>query len=240
MRINDFILKIRRHETPFYDWVYRCAKKIIIFNIPSIRPIYGSLYGLIRIIRSMWWWFTCKFFYEPIFKSQCVSVGKNFQLLRSLNQGLPYLGGKVFIEIGDNVRLSSKIAITGNKIFDRPTLRIGNNTYIAGGANIGVAKEISIGDNCYIGDAIIFDNDGHPIDHIKRRQYLPVEKEDVKPITIGNDVWIIIGGTIITKGVTIGDGAIITGGSVVVKDVEPFTLVGGNPAKLIKKLKYEP
>lgn len=51
---------------------------------------------------------------------------------------------------------------------------------------------------------------------------------------IGNDVWIGYNATIM-PGVTIGDGAIIATGSVVTKDVEPYTIVGGNPAKEIKK-----
>ena len=56
---------------------------------------------------------------------------------------------------------------------------------------------------------------------------------DTKKTRIGNDVW-IGHGSIIIAGVTIGDGAIVAAGSVVVKDVEPCTIVGGNPAKIIK------
>lgn len=55
-------------------------------------------------------------------------------------------------------------------------------------------------------------------------------KEDT---VIGNDVWIGYGATIM-PGITIGDGAIIASKSVVTKDIEPYTIVGGNPAKLIK------
>lgn len=51
---------------------------------------------------------------------------------------------------------------------------------------------------------------------------------------IGNDVWIGYGATIM-PGVTIGDGAIIATKSVITKDVEPYAIVGGNPAKQIKK-----
>lgn len=53
-------------------------------------------------------------------------------------------------------------------------------------------------------------------------------------IVIGNDVW-IGAKAIITRGVTIGDGAVIGAGAVVTKDVEPYTIVGGNPAKPIRK-----
>lgn len=57
---------------------------------------------------------------------------------------------------------------------------------------------------------------------------------DSQKTHVGNDVW-IGHGVIIIAGVTIGDGAIVAAGSVVTKDVEPCTIVGGNPAKFIKR-----
>jgi acetyltransferase-like isoleucine patch superfamily enzyme len=61
------------------------------------------------------------------------------------------------------------------------------------------------------------------------------EKSESAPVVIGDAVW--IGGmSTILKGVTIGDGAIVARGSVVTKDVEPFTVVAGNPAKKVKDL----
>ena len=55
-----------------------------------------------------------------------------------------------------------------------------------------------------------------------------------RPIAVGSCVWIATG-AIVLPGVTIGDGAVVAAGSVVTKDVEPWTVVGGNPAKFIKK-----
>ena len=64
-------------------------------------------------------------------------------------------------------------------------------------------------------------------------------KGNVKGDTvIGNDVWIGYDATIM-PGVTIGDGAVIAAGSVVSKNVDPYTIVGGNPAKLIRE-RFEP
>ncbi len=55
-----------------------------------------------------------------------------------------------------------------------------------------------------------------------------------KPITIKDNVWIATD-AIILPGVTIGEGAVVAAGAVVSKDVEPWTVVGGNPARFIKK-----
>ena len=56
---------------------------------------------------------------------------------------------------------------------------------------------------------------------------------DDRPVVIGDDVW-IGGNCMIMAGVTIGEGAVIAGGAVVTKDVEPYSIVGGIPARLIR------
>ena len=63
-----------------------------------------------------------------------------------------------------------------------------------------------------------------------RRKHLSV----AKPVTIGNDVW--IGGNVtILPGVTIGNNVIVAAGAVVTKDVPPYTIVGGLPARTIRR-----
>lgn len=107
-------------------------------------------------------------------------------------------------------------------------LEVGDKTYM-NASLIQCASYISIGNNCAIaGDVLIQDTDYHPI-----LDSNGLEKPVSKPIHIGNKVW-IGAKSIILKGVTIGDGAIIAAGSVVTKDVAPYTLVGGNPAKVIR------
>ena len=99
--------------------------------------------------------------------------------------------------------------------------------YINNDARIYCFNSITIGENVAIAeDVIIRDSDNHPING---------DHDNVsKPIVIGDKVWIGMRVTIL-KGVTIGDGAIIAAGAVVTKDVGAGTLVGGVPARLIKK-----
>jgi len=81
----------------------------------------------------------------------------------------------------------------------------------------------------------VFDFDGHPLDAERRRRYEPTPAEGIRPVIIGDDVWIGTG-AIILKGVTIGDRAIVGAGAVVAKDVPADVVVAGNPARLVKHL----
>jgi acetyltransferase-like isoleucine patch superfamily enzyme len=76
----------------------------------------------------------------------------------------------------------------------------------------------------------------YPFGHIHGSQFgdpMPGHPKTKGNVIIGNDVWIGADSKIMS-GVTIGDGAVIAGSAVVVKDVEPYSVVGGNPAKLLK------
>lgn len=87
--------------------------------------------------------------------------------------------------------------------------------------------KISIGNNCCIGDDVYLLTGAHDISSVHFGLV-------TKPITIMDNVWIATG-AIVLPGVTIGEGAVVAAGAVVTKDVEPWTVVAGNPAKFIKK-----
>lgn len=139
--------------------------------------------------------------------------------------------------------------------------RVSSNTYFHGliGKNSYIGKnsviDAYIGNYCSIGSNVLIITANHPISFVstspvfystrKQTGFTFVEKslfdelntcsyEGKKyGIIIGNDVW--IGDNVMIRGgVTIGDGAIIAMGSVVTKDVQPYSIVGGVPAKLIK------
>ena len=59
-----------------------------------------------------------------------------------------------------------------------------------------------------------------------------------KPVTLGDNVW-LASNVVILPGVTVGEGAVIGAGSVVTKDVEPYTVVAGNPARFLRRIEFQ-
>jgi maltose O-acetyltransferase len=124
-----------------------------------------------------------------------------------------------------------------NNCFIEPNFRcdygynisFGKNLYMNFDCVILDVNKVTIGDNVMIAPKVQIYTATHPLNPQRRNS----GRELGYPIVIGNNVW-IGGGAIICPGVTIGDNAVIAAGAVVTKDVKKNTLVGGNPAKLIK------
>lgn len=132
----------------------------------------------------------------------------------------PHAG--VSVDLARSVRLYQGVGF----YLDAPgaTVGIGNGTYLNRRTEITCKGSISIGEDCAISwDVLITDTDYHQLG----------DSPAVAPVKIGNHVW-IGAKSIILKGVTIGDGAVVAAGSVVTKDVPAGALVGGNPAKIIR------
>lgn len=111
---------------------------------------------------------------------------------------------------------------------------IGDNVGISG-STICATTSVTIGNNVLIGSGcLISDTDSHPIDW-EDRLYDRNEKTRKDPIVIEDNVF-IGARSIILKGVTVGEGAVIGAGPVVSKDVPPYTVVAGNPARVVKTL----
>lgn len=108
-------------------------------------------------------------------------------------------------------------------------IHVGNNFY-ANFNNIFLdVCPIRIGDNCMFGPNVQLYTATHPLNPAKRNSGL----EAAKPITIGNNVW-IGGGAIVVPGVTLGDNVVVAAGAVVTKSFPENSVIGGNPAKVIK------
>lgn len=138
-------------------------------------------------------------------------------------------GKKSIVSLGENIYLMRN----GNlEVYDGGLLEIGNNVSINKNFSIVSRNKITIGNNVSIGpNCCIYDHD-----HDFSNKDLLIQKQgyNSKEIFIGNNVW-IASNVFIGKGVKISNGAIIASGSIVVNDVEENTVVGGNPAKFLKK-----
>lgn len=232
MNIDQIIHNIKSRKNKYYSYIHDVLKAILYIRIPYIKPLAALFYYIRKAWITLGVIIKSKIFCEQIIRYRCI-VGKNI----SMDGDVPYIYGNGRITLGTGVRVGNRNTwIVGLKVYDEAELTIGEYTSLGYMNMISVAKNVTIGKYCkFAGEVKIFDNNSHPIDSQKRRNNEVLDKNDVSPVIISDDVWI---GTnaIIMKGVTIGCGAIIAAGSVVTKDVEPYTIVGGNPAKFIKKI----
>lgn len=143
-----------------------------------------------------------------------------------INRTVVNMGMYSTLITGDRASISNGCRISIGK---NAKLEIGDGTSIGEKTRIMVDKSILIGNDCLISwDVQILDSDQHNI-------YVnDTIQEKTKPIIIEDNVWVGARTTIL-KGVTVGNGAIIASNSVVTKDVPANTLVGGNPANIIKE-----
>ena len=137
-----------------------------------------------------------------------------------------YLFEKLGYNIHPTARISSRARLLGNI-----NLEIGKNTFVGHYTLLtGGDSSIIIGDNCDISSNVTIVSGTHKLDP----EGIRIAGEGIgEDIVIGNGVWIGASVTIL-PGVTIGDKSVIAAGSIVNKNVSPYTIVAGNPAKAVK------
>jgi acetyltransferase-like isoleucine patch superfamily enzyme len=231
--VDQITLKIRRGDGWFFSRIRALYKALMHSNMPLppfMRGFYRLLYEFHFGAKFALRWVYNYFYCEPAFRSRCVSAGKNLHVWL-----LPDVSGHARLYIGDNVNLFGHLGVGSGRIFDDPTLIIGNGCDIGHNVFITVNKSVVIEDHVNIASNVhILDSDSHPRDPYLRAQKLPPSPEEVKPIRICKYAW-IGQGSYIMKGVTIGEGAIVGSNSVVISDVPPFAVALGNPARVIVK-----
>jgi acetyltransferase-like isoleucine patch superfamily enzyme len=126
---------------------------------------------------------------------------------------------------------------------ENASFRVGARTFI-GASIFSCAEKIQIGDDVLIAfGVVVADHDSHAIDFSHRENDVRLWQEGKKdwthvktaPVVVGDKAWIGMK-ALILEGVTVGEGAIVGAGAVVTCDVPPWTLVAGNPARVIRKL----
>lgn len=132
-------------------------------------------------------------------------------------------GGKIIV--GDNCYIGER-----TKIWSMESITIGNDVLIAHNVNILDTNSHSLEEDTRKNELQYILRYGEPKENIFKRKTAPVVIED--------GVWIGLN-SIILKGVTIGQGAVIAAGSVVTRDIPPHCVAAGNPAKIVKTLKEE-
>lgn len=169
-----------------------------------------------------------------------ITVSDNFQV-------------RPFVKIRNLSNNAKNILIGKNTIIDGELLvfnyggciKIGDYSYIGENSKIWSAEKIEIGSNVLIShNCNIFDTDSHELNYLKREEgykFILANGYQTKnpgincsSIVIEDNVWISFNVTIL-KGVKIGKGAIIGANTVVIDDVPPFSLVIGNPARIVKE-----
>lgn len=203
------------------------------FSLPAPRILVRPILLTYLAIREVYF-FVCRVFIaEPMFKAYCKSYGKGLKT----DIYIHWVQGAGAIILGDNVLVDGKCSFAfAARFSDQPTLEVGNNTGIGAGCSFMIAKHIKIGSDCLIAPgSTLFDSNGHPTDPELRRKGLPPNPEEIRPVVIGDNVW-VGRNSFIFPGTTIGEGAVIAANSVVRGNVKPFTVVAGNPARKVADL----
>lgn len=197
---------------------------------PAAKPMLWTYIGVRQLYHTAIRVLVC----EPLFKAYCAQHGARVRTGTFVH----WINGAGDLIVGDDVLMDGRCSIHfASRYSDRPALKIGDRSLVGHGCKLVVGKAITIGRDCMIAaDVWIFDAAGHPSDPEARLAGLPAPSHEVRPVTIGDNVW-IGGRSIVMPGVTIGEGSVVAAGSVVTADVPPYTVVAGNPARKVATLK---
>ena len=231
--VSELIHELAKSESEAVRALRRLAKGVNTFSIAAPRAVTRPALLAYIAARETYSFGKRVFVAQPLFEAYTTRCGKNLRT----GDKLHWVQGQGDIIVGDDVWIDGKCTFTfASSYAERPTIEIGSGTGIGNDTEFTIGKRITIGKHCIIsGYTRFFDSNGHPSDPDDRRVLKPVPADQVRPITLGDDVW-IGKGCIIFPGVRIGEGAIVSGGSVVRRHVPPYAVVAGNPAQLVFRL----
>ncbi len=215
----------------------RVVRSLRGFEVPAPKLLLRPLLALFIGLRAFWHWVRRVFVAQPIFRAYCTEAGPGLRT----DIYVHWVQGQGRLVLGNRVQVSGKCSFSfASRYADDPTLEIGDDVWIGHGCAFTVAQRITIGRHTLVASEVrIMDASGHPMDPDARRQGLPTPAEKIRPVTIGENVWI---GTrvIILPGTSIGDNTVIQAGAVVSGSIPPNVLVGGNPAQILRPIGATP
>jgi acetyltransferase-like isoleucine patch superfamily enzyme len=167
------------------------------------------------------------------------TLGHGVRIHRDASLTSPGVSGA--LQIGDFCHVHGHLWLFGSG-----TISLGHHSFVGPESRIWSTQSVRIGANVLISHLVdIHDSNSHSLDWRSRREEVVARFErgdhsvppgvETAPVVIEDDVWIGLKSSVF-KGVTIGRGAVVAAGSVVTKDVPPFTMVAGNPAQVVKDL----
>lgn len=168
-------------------------------------------------------------------------IRKNFKQMNGIVKSPIFLCGWKYISIGQNTIIGRNVCLQcwdkyKNESF-YPELSIGHNSSIRDDGHITCCNKILIGNGVRIGPKVLITDNSHGASTRELLELNPIERPlfSKGPVIIEDNVWIGEKASIMPN-VKIGKGAIIGANSVVTKDVSSYSIVGGNPARVLKQL----
>lgn len=223
----------KRGETPAARFVLGTAKGLRGARLPVIRPLHGALYAaqatlreaVAQAARIAWW--------TPLFLSRVETEAPGLRL----DGGMPQVLGPLRLRIGRDCRINGRTTFSARPTTQpQPLLAIGDNVGISWLTSISVGTRVVLGDNVRIAQrCFLAGYPGHPMDAADRAAGLPCTERQIGDIVLEDDVWLGTG-VMVMPGVRIGRGTVVAAGSVVTRDLPPFVVAGGMPAKVIREL----
>jgi len=231
---------IRRRLATSDHWAPRklraLHKGLHSFSIPTPRIVVGPMLKGYLAARTAYFEALRIFWCEPLLKAYCKSYGREVHTTAHV----PWIVGRGALALGDHVTFSGKVSIYfAARYADEPLLKIGDHTGLSNGCRIVVGRAVVIGNHVRIGQNVtIRDSNGHASDPAARKRGDPPSEDEVRPVTIEDNVW--IGADVaIGPGITIGEGSIVSAKSVVLSSVPPYSIMSGFPARKIGTLTRE-
>jgi acetyltransferase-like isoleucine patch superfamily enzyme len=229
MDLEALMLKIRRRDTPVGAALYRLAASLRALELPTVRPVHRALYYERRFRLTAWSNLKRVLYHEPLFRARCERVGVRLHL----DGGIPLIIGHLRLRLGDDVRISGTTTFSAASRAEEPVLEIGDHAYVGYQVTISVGARVSLGRYVLVANRVFLaGDDGHPLDPVARRSQ-PGSGRGT--IIVEDDAW-IGESAIVLKDVRIGEGAVVAAAAVVTADVPPFTVVAGNPARVVREI----